>query len=240
MVKAIIIAAGLGKRLLPLTSMQPKPLIQIGDKPLIHHVLNTLRKAGVKNCIIVTGYMEQAFRKYIGNGARFNMRIQCCYNPFYNKGNAISLKTAEKLLDKNEKFLLTMADHLVSEEMIRKAVKNMHHAPLLCVDKQPDKLSRIDEATKVLVDTQGYVRNIGKNIKLWNAVDTGVFLFTYRIFEIINLMKPKHPFLTITQCVKKMINVGVPLWACDVSGNFWMDIDTWDDIVLAEQVLRSS
>jgi choline kinase len=91
-----------------------------------------------------------------------------------------------------------------------------------------------------LVGEDGYIRNIGKEIPLWNALDTGVFLFTYKIFEVINLIKTKYSILTLTHCVKEMIKMGFPLWACDVSGNFWMDVDTAEDVALAERVLRSA
>jgi choline kinase len=240
MTKAVIIAAGRGERLLPLTRISPKPLIHVNGKPLIEHVFNTLRKSGIKECIVITGYMEHAFRKYLNNSKFGKMRIRCCYNPSYTRGNATSLKTAQRFLMEGEKFLLTMADHITSEEITKTALKNAAHAPLLCIDRQIRDSPRVNEATKVLVGEDGYIRNIGKEIPLWNALDTGVFLFTYKIFEVINLIKTKYSILTLTHCVKEMIKMGFPLWACDVSGNFWMDVDTAEDVALAERVLRSA
>jgi len=239
MIKAVILAAGRGERLEPFTSIFPKPLISINKKPLIEHVLDALRKAGIKDCIIVTGYMGQKLRKHLGDGSKFHMRIGYCYNPSYTRGNALSLKAAKKFLEKNERFLLTMADHLVSKEIIDSAFKNIEHAPLICVDRQTRGFVELEEATKVLVGVDGYVKDIGKEIPSWNAVDTGVFLFDHKIFEAIRNVEGKYSFLTLSRCIKQMIREGVPLWACDVSGKFWMDIDTSEHVALAEQVLRS-
>lgn len=239
-IKAVIIAAGRGKRLSPFTRMFPKPLVRINGKPLINHILCTLRNAGIEECIIVTGYMEHALRNYLGDGSKFAVKIRCCYNPSYNRGNATSIGAAKKYLKENDKFLLAMADHLVSEEIITNALRNVSHAPLLCVDQSVHDSKKLEEATKVLVDADGYIRDIGKNLPVWNAVDTGVFLLNQRIFPVIDQMSSTCSSLTISQCLKQMIKKGFSLWACNVSGNFWMDIDTFEDVALAEQILRST
>ncbi|HDI06823.1 MAG TPA: NDP-sugar synthase [Candidatus Bathyarchaeota archaeon] len=239
-IKAVIIAAGRGKRLSPFTRMFPKPLVRINGKPLISHILCTLRNAGIEECIIVTGYMEHVLRAYLGDGSKFGVKIHCCYNPSYRRGNATSISAAQRYLKGDDKFLLTMADHLVSEEIITSALQNASHAPLLCVDEYIHDSKRLAEATKVLVDADGYIRDIGKNIPAWNAVDTGVFLLNRRIFPVIDQMSGTCNSLAISQCMKQMIRKGFPLWACNVSGNFWMDIDTFEDVALAEQILRST
>lgn len=236
MIKAVVIAAGGGRRLLPFTKTLPKPLVLINGKPLLDHVLNALKNAGVKQCIVVTGYMEHALRRYL-NDSKFGMEIRCCYNSKYINGNATSLNAVQKQVSEDDRFLLLMADHLIDEDIVKTALENIDKAPLLCVDYKP-YMSQIEEATKVLVDSNGYVKDIGKNIVSWNAIDTGIFLLDNQIFKIISHMEHRAPPpLTLSKCVKKMIRNGNRLWACDVSGSFWFDIDTIEDIVLAEQLL---
>ena len=236
--KAVILAAGRGERLLPFTKYCPKPLTPILGKPLLEHTIETLKQAAVENIIIVTGYLSLTIQEYFGDGAKFHVKIRYVHNPVHKNGNAASLKVAQELLAKDEAFLLLMSDHLIDIKIVRKALQNIEHKPLLCVDRRPRYLSQIKDATRVLVNSRGYITKIGKDTTPWNGVDTGVFLLDSSIFEVIERAeKPTYP-VTISDCIKKLIRNGKPLWACDVSGLFWLDIDTFDDVKIAELILR--
>ncbi|MFQ6077378.1 MAG: sugar phosphate nucleotidyltransferase [Candidatus Bathyarchaeia archaeon] len=230
----MILSAGRGKRLYPYTEEHPKPLIPINGKPLLKHTIETLKKAGVEDFIIVTGYLAKAIQRCFGDGSELHVKIQYVYNPLYTLGNAISLKAAEALLREDEFFLLSMADHLIDVNIPKRALRSLTRHPLLCVDREPLYLRRIEEATKVLVDAENYVKGIGKDIPQWNGIDTGVFLLDHTIFKVINKLKKKVNPLTLSHCLKQLIK-GHPLWACDVSGTFWIDMDTWEDLALAQR-----
>ena len=62
--KAIILAAGMGSRLKPLTDSMPKCMLEIAGKPLLHHQISTLRRAGVRNIIVVGGYLAECLWKF--------------------------------------------------------------------------------------------------------------------------------------------------------------------------------
>jgi len=241
-VKAVILAAGRGERLLPLTRKSPKPLLRVKDKPLLEHTINTLKRGGIGLFIIVTGYMSQAIRDFVGDGSKFDVKVLYSHNPAYKDGNATSLRRARRFLKSGERFLLVMSDHLLDKTMVEKALENLDRAPLLCVDRKPAYSFKIEDSTKVLVGSDGFIRDIGKEIPSWNAIDTGVFLLDDKIFEIIELVKTEKAItpLTLNDCMKRMIADGNPLWACDVSGSLWLDIDTLEDLILAEQLLGGS
>lgn len=74
--KAMIFAAGLGKRLRPLTDTTPKPLIKVAGKALIDYHLETLAKAGVKEVVINVSYLAQQIIEHIGDGANFGLQVQ--------------------------------------------------------------------------------------------------------------------------------------------------------------------
>jgi len=236
--RALILAAGRGERLLPLTKNYPKPLTPILGKPLLEHIVETLKEAMVKDIVIVTGYLNHFIQEYFGDGSKFQVKIRYSYNPVYKNGNGSSLKVAQELLAEDEAFLLLMSDHLIDVNIVNKALRNVDHKPLLCVDRQPHDSPQIKDATKVLVNSEGYIINIGKDIAHWNGVDTGVFLLDNNIFEeIVEVEKLSH-FVSISDCIKGMITNGKPLWACDVSRLFWLDIDTIDDLERAKLILR--
>lgn len=74
--KAMILAAGLGKRMRPLTDKLPKPLLQVAGKPLIEYHIERLRDAGVRDLIINLAYRGNQIREYLGNGERWDVSIQ--------------------------------------------------------------------------------------------------------------------------------------------------------------------
>jgi len=235
---AVILAAGCGERLLPLTRTSPKPLIPVLGKPLLRYTIETLREAAVEDLIIITGYLNHSIQEYFGDGSEFHVKIRYAYNPVYKNGNGTSLKVAQELLAEDEPFLLLMSDHLIDVNIVNKAARNVEHKPLLCVDRQPRYPLQIKDATRVLVNSEGYIVNIGKDITRWNGVDTGVFLLDNNIFEVMEQAEKSSHFVTISDCIKGMITNGKPLWACDVSRLFWLDVDTVDDLKNAELILQ--
>jgi len=236
--RALILAAGRGERLLPLTKNYPKPLTPVLGKPLLEHIVETLKEAMVKDIVIVTGYLNHFIQEYFGDGSKFHVKIRYAYNPVYKNGNGSSLKVAQELLAEDEAFLLLMSDHLIDVGIVNKALRNVDHKPLLCIDRQLHDSSQIKDATRVLVNSEGYIINIGKDIANWNGIDTGVFLLDNNIFEeIVEVEKLSH-FVSISDCIKGMITNGKSLWACDVSRLFWFDIDTVDDLERAKLILR--
>ena len=80
----------------------------------------------------------------------------------------------------------------------------------------------MEEATKVLVDEEGYINDIGKGVPEWNGIDTGVFILDTRVFNLIPGSRSEHE---ISDCMKELIDES-SLRACDVSGLFWLDVDT--------------
>jgi CDP-L-myo-inositol myo-inositolphosphotransferase len=233
--KAVILAAGLGERLLPYTKEHPKPLIPVSGRPMLEHVIRTFKSVGIREFVIVTGYLGHAIQKYFGDGSELEVTIRYAQNPNYHKGNAMSLAAAQELLKNDEIFVLSMADHLMSQHLVERALLHMDRQPLLCVDSKPIQPSKAEDATKVLVGSDGYIENIGKAIPSWNGIDTGLFLLNNTIFDVINEMKEMTNPLTLSRCVKQMIK-SHRLWACDVSGSFWLDVDTWEDLTLAREV----
>jgi NDP-sugar pyrophosphorylase family protein len=81
MPKAVILAAGRGKRLHPYTEKYPKPLTPIADRPILEHVIYTLKNVGIREFIIVTGYLGSAIQTYFGDGSKLGVTIQYVKNP---------------------------------------------------------------------------------------------------------------------------------------------------------------
>ncbi len=229
---AVILAAGRGRRLGPLTANCPKALVELAGKPLIAHVLEGLVRVDIRRAIVVTSYRRQQLEAALAHlSSSSEIEIVPAFNADYERGNGESLLTAKRFVA--GRFLLTMADHLVDPQIYRRAVGASGAA--LCVDYRPTLRSQLTDATRVWVE-HGFVRRIGKDLKEWNGVDTGVFSLTPTIFAALETLN-KQTMLSLTEGVSTMIAAGEPLQALDVSGLCWSDIDTSDDLSETERFL---
>lgn len=232
--KAVILAAGRGERLTPYTDVTPKPLIRVQGKPIIEYVIGTLNEVGVKECLLVTGYKGELIRSHIQE-LELSNDVTFIHNPDYTQGNGSTFLCAKKALKGESSFLLCMSDHIVEASLIENAIKQYQGENLLCIDKTPQYLRDLADATKVQINDKGYVRYIGKELCEWNGVDTGVFLLKPEIFNLFP-RKMANP-ITLSDCMKKAIKESA-LKICDVSGKFWFDIDTEEDLIHAQRLMK--
>jgi len=72
-VKALFLAGGMGTRLKPLTDDLPKPMVPIMNKPLLERSLENLKKCGIRDIVISTGYMSEYIQNYFGDGSKFDL-----------------------------------------------------------------------------------------------------------------------------------------------------------------------
>ncbi|MBS7641402.1 MAG: sugar phosphate nucleotidyltransferase [Candidatus Bathyarchaeia archaeon] len=234
---AVILAAGRGTRFFPHSKHTPKPLAKILSRPIIEYTIQALRKAGVKNIIIVIGHLGRLIKEHLGDGDKFGVKIQYCYNRHYALENATSLKAAEKKIPSDKPFLLLMGDHYFDEQIIEFVLNNAGYYPLLCVDRKPCYPPQIKDATRVLLNDSGYVIDIGKNIPVWNAIDTGLFILDNTIFRVIHFLEGVKTNLTVTDCIKYLTLNVRPVLGFNISGYLWFDIDTPQDIEFINSLL---
>lgn len=228
--KAVVLAAGRGNRLERRTDACPKSLVSLAGKPLIHHVLASLAGAGITEAIIVIGYHGEQVRASLGDGRQFGLTLRYVWNPDYRRGNASSLWCALPYVA-GEPFLLVMGDHISSPALLRSFLAGTDGHSALAIDRSEASEEIVAEATKVeLLD--GRVVNIGKGLSRWHALDTG---FSYWVPGAFSAAR--EPSGELAAQMADEARQG-RLVALDISGHFWLDIDTEDDLRTAEELLR--
>ena len=107
--KAVILAGGLGTRLRPLTNKKPKPMLPLGKKPLLEHLIKWIRKNGVKDIVLCVSYLHETIEKYFEDGSKFGVNIEYAVSrkPLATAGQ---LKTAQKFID--DTFVCVYGDSL--------------------------------------------------------------------------------------------------------------------------------
>jgi len=114
--KAVIIAGGLGKRLVPLTESIPKPMLMIKGKPVLEHSIAWLKKNGITEIIICTGYLSHKIEDYFGDGKKFGVRISYSIEK-EELGTGGALKNAQSLIG-NETFIMLYGDLVIDINLL--------------------------------------------------------------------------------------------------------------------------
>ncbi|KAG0511472.1 MAG: bifunctional CTP:inositol-1-phosphate cytidylyltransferase/ di-myo-inositol-1,3-phosphate-1-phosphate synthase, partial [Nitrosopumilales archaeon] len=232
--KALIIAAGQGKRLRPIGDT--KPLVTLLGLGLIERVILTAKKSGIKEFCIVTGYNGEKIREQLSDGKKYGVKIQYVQNDSWTRGNAISILKARDHF--KEAFVLLMADHNYDHRILDQLLKTKigKDECILCVDRHPKSYLNMEDATKVLtVDHR--IQTIGKDLINHNCIDTGIFICNPVIFDaleesIANGDEGMSGAVKVLAQQNKMRYL--PL-----EDNFWIDVDDETDRKNAERLLYS-
>ena len=233
--KGIIIAAGYGSRLRPLTSTTPKSLVEIGGKSIITYPIDAFITAGISDISIVVGYRADEITAYL---EKLYPSLHFSYNEDYDGDNALSVYAARSFVG-DDPFVLAMGDHLISPNIVTTLLSDSNLNRTLCVDSESINSSQVNDGTRVMADSMGRIIEIGKHLKDWQSIDTGVFMMDAEVlYNIKYLMKLKGKSVNISEVVQHMGDNGKHFQICDVSGQFWADVDTSEDHDSVSALLR--
>ncbi len=218
--KALIIAAGQGKRLRPIGDT--KPLVTLLGLGLIERVILTAKKSGIKEFCIVTGYNGEKIRKKLSDGKKYGVKIKYVQNDSWTKGNAFSVLKAKDHF--NEPFVLLMADHNYDHIILNRLLKTKIEKDecILCVDKNPGDHLNMDDATKVrTIDHR--IETVGKDLSDYDCIDTGIFICNPVIFDVLEQSISEGD---------EGLSGGIKILAqrhkmkyMELEDNFWIDVD---------------
>lgn len=243
--QAVIMAAGRGSRLSPLTDDLPKSLLKIGGDSILGYQIRMYQKFGIENITIVTGYKHEQIENYVKKISSTTKisKITTTYNPFFQFTNVLaSFWLALKNL--SEEFIFSHAD-TIFDIPIMEGIMKANGLVALPINIGPcDK-----EAMKVEVNKSRKLTRISKNIPLDKAL--GEFIGVAKISASII---PK-----LTRCTKKRLESGdlsayfedalqdlilednSPFELLDINGHYWAEIDFLEDYQKAlEQFPKSS
>lgn len=135
--KAMILAAGRGERLRPLTDRTPKPLIEVGGQPLIMHHLRHLARTGIQEVVINVAWLGQQIRDAVGDGRRFGLEVRYSAEPEGALETAGGIIRALPLLG-GQPFVMISADVYSDFPLERLCAKRLDHLGHLVMVSNPD------------------------------------------------------------------------------------------------------
>jgi bifunctional UDP-N-acetylglucosamine pyrophosphorylase/glucosamine-1-phosphate N-acetyltransferase len=236
--KAVILAAGEGNRLKPITSTRPKPLIPIAGKPLLEHTIIGLKDAGIDHILLIVGYKQNIIKDYFGNGLeKYKVKIEYITQEEY-LGTAHAVGYARDFI-REEKFFLMYGDIFVDPTLFKDALKEIENS-------KAEGLISLYEVNNpqdfgiISLNFKGFVNKISEKpppeLKLGNLVNAGVFIFDPVIFEAIDKTKKsirnEYEFTDSMDILIKQLNG-------KIAGHIIKDY-FWSDIGLPWQLLDAN
>ena len=239
--KAMVLAAGQGTRLRPLTDTQPKALVPVAGRPMIEYSLLLLRYYGIQDIVINLHHHGEQIEKRLADGSELGLQISYSVEPELLDTGGGLLKAKPFLQD--DTFIVINTDVLIDlhlDEMLEFHRKQQAAGTLvLRPDKEADRYGSmdIDEEYRIcrFLDTTMPMQSPEPVRKL---MFTGVQVLEPKVFDYMDDAMTAHKFSTTRQTYPRMLADGQPLYGFCFDG-FWQDLGTAERIQEAERSLAA-
>ena len=235
--QAIVLAAGNGDRFHAgvAESKLVRPVLGV---PLIIRTLDSAARAGIRHVDIVLGYQAEQVRRVVVREKPASLAVRFHINDRWHEENGLSVLVPRRQFA-DTRFALLMGDHLFESETLERllAASAAHDESLLAVDRRPASRQVTEEATRVRLDAEDRVVEIGKMIDPFNALDTGLFVCAPPLFDALNESCAAGD-TTLSGGIRRLAARGL-VRAVDIGNCVWCDIDTLADLENAEGLLRA-
>jgi bifunctional UDP-N-acetylglucosamine pyrophosphorylase/glucosamine-1-phosphate N-acetyltransferase len=233
LLKAFILAGGTGRRLWPLTETIAKPMLPLGGKPTLEHVITNLKEAGLTELVICVGYMKDQIMDYFGNGYDWGVEIEYVEQEQMESVEAAML-AGEDLLQDEPEFFVAHADFLADPEIITRTIethKNLGSDLTITVNlvENPSLfgITVIDEQARI----KQIIEKPDKGTEPSNIAISGLYIYPNEIFKVI------HKLGALDQAIQHFINTDRRVYACMWEKN-WSEITyPWDILTANKFVL---
>ena len=223
--KAVIQCGGKGTRLRPYTSVLPKPLMPIGSRPVLELLLKWLRRNGIREVFVTTGYLGHLIRSFCGDGAQWNMKITYTQE-VEPLGTIGPLSLLRDQLDST--FLVLNGDVLTDISLSQFASFHRHHPGPVTI-ATTTRTIKMDFG--VIDEVDGEVKTFREKPALPHLVSMGLYCMDPTVFEFI----PSGVPFGFDDLMFQMLENGTPVHVFKHEG-VWLDIGRVDDFHKAQDV----
>lgn len=237
--KAVILVAGLGSRLRPLTDTTPKPLLRIGNTNTLTRMVDMLQKQGIHEFVFITGHFEEKIKAYVAEHFP-DIEARFIKKDSYGKTNTgHSLLLAEPYV-RGESFVKFDGDVNFDEEILARLMAAPDDANYICLDKTEVD----DEVVKAQLDENGVVTALGKYVDVEKAAGESIGIekialqFSAPLFDTLQrlMSQPKYAQEYYEFAYDDMIKHDKAIFKCvAITGLKWVEMDTAEDYRMAQQ-----
>lgn len=231
--KAVVLAAGKGSRLRPLTNRRPKPMLPVGNKPLLESVVESVARAGVDEIVLIVGYHRERIQNHFGNGDRWNVDISYAVQE-KQLGTGHALLQAESHIDSD--FIALNGDRYFEPTVVEDLIDERHQTGKSCL-----AVTRVETPNRfgvVELDGQTVTNIVEKpspGSMMSEQINAGVYAFGPDIFSAIR-QTDGHDEQALTTTLQTRSEIH-PVRAIRYDG-FWGDVSyPWDLLWLNSYIL---
>jgi UDP-N-acetylglucosamine diphosphorylase / glucose-1-phosphate thymidylyltransferase / UDP-N-acetylgalactosamine diphosphorylase / glucosamine-1-phosphate N-acetyltransferase / galactosamine-1-phosphate N-acetyltransferase len=221
--KAVVLAAGRGTRMRELTADFPKPMIEVRGKPVLQHIIEGLRDAGVRRFVIIVGYHAEAVRNFFGDGQRYKVDIDYVTQSVQDgTGRVVNLARS---FAGDSPFILSYGDILISPENYNRVVDLPDdYEAIITVTRGED----VSKGGAVFVNEQMDLVDLREKPKPGEPTspwyNAGLYAFRPGIFEFIANLKPSpRGEYELTDAIRDLAHSGKKVQALELTGE-WADV----------------
>ena len=231
--KAVVLAAGKGTRMREITDSIPKPMVEVGGRPMLWHVLRALREAGVDDAAIIVGHKADAIRSYFGNGDDVGVRLSYFVQEVQD-GTGRAAEPARSFLSDGP-FFFSFGDILTEPAEYARMAEGFREAPtdLLLAVRRVDDPYRFGV---VSINGDAILRIVEKpapGAAESNWVNAGIFVTTPSLFDYTEKLTPsERGEYEIPDAIRMMIADGRTVRAFKLASR-WRDVGTPEDLAAA-------
>lgn len=225
--ECVIMAGGKGKRLSPLTDNKPKPMLKIGDEPILENNINRLISYGIKKIYISVNYLADQIQNYFGDGSSKNIEIIYIKEEKF-LGTAGSLSLIKKINTSN--FILMNADIFSN---INFALMLKQHLKLKSIMTIASTNYNIDVPYAILEEKNKQVLKLSEKPSYNYYSNAGIYILNKSLLKTI----PKNKFFDITDLISILLKEKKKIYHFPILG-YWIDIGTPDDFYKAQEEIK--
>jgi dTDP-glucose pyrophosphorylase len=221
--KAVVLAAGRGTRMRELTADFPKPMIEVRGKPVLQHIVEELRDAGVRRVLVIVGYHAETVRNFFSDGRRHNVDIEYAVQTVQDgTGRVVNLA---RNFTGDSPFILSYGDILISPINYRRVVDLPDDSEAIITVTRGEDVSKggaafVSEQME-LVDLREKPKQDEPTSPWYNA---GLYAFRPSIFEFIAKLTPSpRGEYELTDAIRDLAHSGKKIRALELTGE-WADV----------------
>ena len=221
--KAVLLAAGRGTRMREMTAERPKPMLEVRGKPVLQHIVEGLREAGVRDFLIIVGYRADAVQNFFGNGSRYNIEIQYA-TQIVQDGTGRVVDLARNFVE-DSPFILSYGDILVDPTNYKRLLDLPDDVEAIITVKRGEDVSK---GGAVFLNEQMELVDLREKSKPGQATspwyNAGIYTFRPSIFEFISKLKPSpRGEYELTDAIRELAHSGKKVKALELTGE-WADV----------------
>jgi bifunctional UDP-N-acetylglucosamine pyrophosphorylase/glucosamine-1-phosphate N-acetyltransferase len=241
--RAVILTAGEGTRMRPLTLTRPKTMLPVGGKPLLEYNVEALRDAGIKNITMVVGYQKESVQEHFKDGSALGVNINYVTQE-KRLGTAHAIGQVADAMEKDdEAIIVTNGDIILGNKLIKSLINRYYESKAQSILV----LTRVEDPSSFgVVELEGdsikdIVEKPSPEEAPSNLINAGIYLFDQNIFQAINKTdKSQRGEYEITDSLKIQISQGKKVLGL-ISHDKWIDVGRpWEFLELNEHYLEVS